>query len=103
MWLEFRRVLFRSGSNSESVNLISRPLLTEDEIIRINSPEAIVMITGMYPYLAKLQDFSKYKFNEILGLGDEKKNTEIRNLRENSRISRQVNDIKLWGIWKEYI
>lgn len=94
---------YQSGSNSESVNLISRPLLTEDEIIRINSPEAIVMITGMYPYLAKLQDFSKYKFNEILGLGDEKKNTEIRNLRENSRISRQVNDIKLWGIWKEYI
>lgn len=93
---------YQSGSNSESVNLISRPLLTEDEIIRINSPEAIVMITGMYPYLSKLQDFSKYKFNEILGLGDEKKNTEIRNLRENSRISRQVNDIKLWGIWKEY-
>lgn len=50
---------YQSGSNSESVNLISRPLLTEDEIIRINSPEAIVMITGMYPYLAKLQDFFK--------------------------------------------
>lgn len=94
---------YQTGSNSESINLISRPLLTEEEIIRINSPEAIVMITGMYPYLAKLQDFSKYKFNEILGLGDEKKNTEIRNLRENSRISRQANNIQLWGIWNEYI
>lgn len=93
---------YQSGSNSESVNLISRPLLTEEEIIRINSPEAIVMITGMYPYLVKLQDFSQYKFNEILGLGDEKKNTEIRNLRENSRISRQANTIQLWGIWNEY-
>lgn len=94
---------YQSGSNSESINLISRPLLTEDEIIRINSPEAIVMITGMYPYLAKLRDFSEYKFNEILGLGDEKKNTEIRELRESSRISRQVSDIQLWGIWNEYI
>lgn len=94
---------YQTGSNSESINLISRPLLTEEEIIRISSPEAIVMITGMYPYLAKLQDFSKYKFNEILGLGDEKKNTEIRNLRENSRISRQANNIQLWGIWNEYI
>lgn len=94
---------YQSGSNSESINLISRPLLTEDEIIRINSPEAIVMITGMYPYLAKLRDFSEYKFNEILGLGDEKKNTEIRKLRESSRISRQANSIQLWGIWNEYI
>ncbi len=94
---------YQNGSNSESVNLISRPLLTEEEIIRIASPEAIVMITGMYPYLAKLQDFSQYKFNEILGLGDEKKNTEIRILRENSRILRQANNIQLWGIWNEYI
>lgn len=60
------------------------------------------MITGMHPYLAKIQDLSAYKFNKILGLGDKKKNTEIRELRENSRISRKPKNIQLWGIWNEY-
>ena len=89
---------YQSGSSSESINLVSRALLTEDEIIRIKSPEAIVMIT----YMAKLKDFSKYKFNEILGLGDENKNTQIRELRENSRICRKAKKIQLWEVWKEY-
>lgn len=93
---------YQSGSSSESVNLVSRPLLTEEEILRIESPEAILMITGMHPYIAKLRDLSAYKFNSILGLGDKKKNTEIRELRENSRIPRKPKSIQLWGIWNEY-
>ena len=92
----------QSGSSSESINLISRPLLTEEEILRIESPDAIVMITGMHPYITKLPDLSKYKFNKILGLGGKKHNTEIRELRENARVSRTPEKIKLWGIWNEY-
>ena len=46
------------------------------------------MIAGSHPYLATLPDLSQYKFNEMLGLGDKKKNTEIRELRENSRKQR---------------
>lgn len=92
----------QSGSSSESINLVSRQLLTEEEILRIESPEAIVMITGSHPYLATLPDLSQYKFNEMLGLGDKKKNTEIRELRENSRMQREPKKIELWGIWEEY-
>ena len=77
-------------------------LLTEEEILRIESPEAIVMITGSHPYLATLPDLSQYKFNEMLGLGDKKRNTEIRELRENSRKERKPKKIELWEIWKEY-
>ena len=93
---------YQNGSNSESMNLISRPLLTEEEILRIKSPEAIVMITGNHPYLANLQDLSYYTFNKILGLGDKKRNTEIRNLRESSRKERKIDKIKLWEIWNDY-
>lgn len=92
----------QSGSSSESINLVSRQLLTEEEILRIEPPEAIVVITGSHPYLAILPDLSKYVFNELLGLGDKKKNTEIRELRENSRLERKTETIKLWGIWNEY-
>ena len=60
------------------------------------------MITGSHPYLAVLPDLSQYKFNEMLGLGDKRKNTEIRELRENSRLSRKAKNIELWGIWNEY-
>mgnify|MGYP007059335190 FL=1 len=81
---------------------MSRQLLTEEEILRIESPEAIVMITGSHPYLATLPDLSQYKFNAMLGLGDKKKNTEIRELRENSREQRKPKKIELWGIWEEY-
>lgn len=93
---------YQSGNSSQSVNLVSRPLLTEEEILRIKSPEAIVMITGNHPYLANLQDLSYYTFNKILGLGDKKRNTEIRNLRESSRKERKIDKIKLWEIWNDY-
>lgn len=93
---------YQSGNSSESINLVSRPLLTEDEILRIEPPDAIIMITGMHPYLAKLPDLSKYKFNKILGLGGKKHNTEIRELRENARTKRIPQKIELWGIWNEY-
>lgn len=93
---------YQSGNSSESINLVSRPLLTEDEILRIEPPDAIIMITGMHPYLAKLPDLSKYKFNKILGLGGKKHNTEIRELRENARTKRIPEKIQLWGIWNEY-
>ena len=35
-------------------------------------------------------------------LGDKKRNTEIRELRENARNRREPKAIELWGIWNEY-
>ena len=93
---------YQSGSSSESVNLVSRQLLTEAEILRIEYPEAIILITGSFPYLAKLPDLSKYRFNKMLGLGKPKQNTEIRQLRENSRAEREAKPMKLWEIWNDY-
>jgi len=52
------------------MNLIARALLTEDEIMRIERPHALVMYSGVYPALTKLPDLSKWQFNTALGLGD---------------------------------
>ena len=85
----------QNGSSSESMNLISRQLLTEVEVLRIDYPNAIILINGDFPYLAKLPDLSKYRFNKILGLGNQKQNREIRVLREMGREQRNVKHMKL--------
>lgn len=93
---------YQSGSNSESMNLISRALLTEDEILRIEKPYVLVIQTGLYPIITKLPDISKWKFNEFFGMGDEDHNTELRLERENARPVKEMQEIKLWGIWNDY-
>ncbi len=93
---------YQSGSNSESMNLISRPLLTEDEITRIERPYILVIPTGMYPMMSILPDLSKWKFNKMFGMGDENHNRKLREERENKRNERQEEKIKVWGIWNLY-
>ena len=61
----------QNGSNSESMNLISRPLLTEDEVLRIQRPYVLVINAGNYPAIVKIPDLSKWHFNKLFGLGDE--------------------------------
>lgn len=94
---------YQSGNNSESMNLISRALLTEDEIMRIERPYILIIPTGMYPIITKLPDISKWYFNELFGMGNQKHNKELRLLRANGIKDREVEEIKVWGIWKNYM
>lgn len=91
------------GSNdSQSMNLISRPLLTEEEILRIERPYVLVINTGNYPAIVKIPDLSKWSFNKMLGLGDVEHNRKVRELKEKERREKEITEIKLWQIWKEY-
>ena len=89
----------QNGSNSESMNLISRPLLTEDEITRIERPYILLIPTGMYPMMSKLPDLSSWNFNKLFGMGNEEHNRKLREERETSRIETDEEEMRLWGIW----
>lgn len=90
---------YQNGSNSESMNLISRPLLTEDEIMRIERPYILVIPTGMFPVMATLPDISKWKFNKLFGMGNQAHNRELRLQREMARKEKKEQEMQLWGIW----
>ena len=92
----------QSGSDSQSRNLISRPLLTEDEILRIQRPYVLVMNTGNYPAIVKIPDLSKWHFNKLYGLGDEDHNEQVRKERNDRRKVRKQKKVELWGIWNDY-
>ena len=93
---------YQNGSNSESINLISRSLLTEDEILRIERPYVLVIQTGLFPIIIKLPDISKWKFNSLFGMGNQEHNRKLRFERESQRNVKDIEDIKLWGIWNSY-
>ena len=93
---------YQSGSNSESMNLISRALLTEDEILRIERPHILVISTGFFPIITKLPDISKWQFNKLYGMGNQEHNKILRKEREEKRVERTEKDIELWGIWEKY-
>ena len=93
---------YQSGSNSESMNLISRPLLTEDEIMRIERPYLLVIPTGMFPIMSTLPDISKWKFNKLFGMGNQEHNTKLRKAREEERAVREIEPMQLWGIWEHF-
>ena len=93
---------YQNGSNSESMNLISRALLTEDEILRIERPYVLVIQTGLFPVIAKLPDISKWRFNSLFGMGNQEENRKLRVEREKARSINVIEDMKLWGIWNYY-
>lgn len=93
---------YQSSNNSESMNLISRALLTEDEILRIERPYVLVIQTGLFPIITKLPDISKWSFNKLFGMGNQEENRKLRLEREKNRETREIKDIKLWGIWNLY-
>jgi len=84
------------------MNLIARSLLTEDEILRIERPYALVMLAGQYPAVMRLPDLSEWRFNLALGMGDQEHNRKLREIRERGRTSREPTPIKLWGVWDQY-
>lgn len=96
------RSLKSDNNNSESVNLISRPLLTEEEVLRIERPYILIICSGKYPAITKMPDLSKWHFNKLYGLGSREHNTKVREMRQNNRPTRQNVEIEYWGIWEFY-
>ena len=93
---------YTNPSSSHSLSLVSRELLTTDEIRRINRPYQIV-IGRNFPCMSIAYDLSKWHFNTMCGLGGKEHNRLVRQKRENKRDAKQLNkDIDLWGIWEIY-
>ena len=90
------------GNTSNSMNLIARSLLTEDEILRVERPYALVMYAGHYPAMMRLPDLSEWQFNTALGIGDKEHNRLLREMREAARPQRKPQAVELWGIWNRF-
>jgi hypothetical protein len=84
---------------SSSMSLISRKLLTPDEVLMIENPYALVMVTGKPPAITTIPDISKMHFNKINGMGSKEHNQKLRIERENTREERPIKPIKIWNIW----
>ena len=84
---------------SSSMSLISRKLLTPDEVLMIENPYALVMVTGKPPAITTIPDISKMHFNKINGMGSKEHNQKLRIERENAREGRPIKPIKIWNIW----
>lgn len=91
------------SNNSSSMSLISRKLLTPDEVLRIESPYVLVMIAGKPPAILNVPDISKMHFNKINGMGTKEENQKLRIERERKRETREMTKIKIWNIWDKYL
>lgn len=88
---------YTNVSNSSSVNLMSRALLTSDEINMINRPDTLVT-SRTSPCIMYAPDLIQWKFNKILGLGNKEHNVKVRKEREQRRISRNKKiKIDIWS------
>lgn len=81
------------------MSLISRKLLTPDEVLKIESPYILVMIAGKPPALLKVPDISKMHFDKLNGMGTKEENQRLRIQRENAREVRKISKSKIWNIW----
>lgn len=81
------------------MSLISRKLLTPDEVLKIESPYILVMIAGKPPALLNVPDISKMYFNKLNGMGTKEENQKLRIERENARKIRKISKSKIWNIW----
>jgi len=88
-----------SGARSSNVNLIERSLLTSGEVGMIKEPWLLTSETGQYPMISRLPDLSKWKYNDILGLGDKNHNTAFIEYVQAKEHRRTDEEIQLWGIW----
>ena len=71
-------------SSGSSTNLISRNLLTPDEIKKIRRPN-LLYISRKDPCIMECPDISKWNFNKLFGMGDEEHNTRLRFFRSIKR------------------
>lgn len=86
---------------SSSMSLISRKLLTPDEVLKIENPYAIVMLAGKPPAITTIPDISKMYFNKLSGMGTREENQRLRIERELKRKERPIQEIKIWNIWED--
>ena len=49
------------GSKTESEGRIARPLLTPDEVTRLNPAKSIIFVQGLYPILSEKYDLQQHK------------------------------------------
>lgn len=89
-------------NSSSSMSLISRKMLTPDEVLRIESPVILVMIAGECSAILYVPDISKMYFNKLNGMGTKEENRLLRIQRENERKIRKIGKVKIWDIWNEY-
>lgn len=87
--------------SSSSMSLISRKLLTPDEVLKIENPNAIVMMAGKPPALTNMPDISQMYFNKLNGMGSKKENQELRIKREEAREERPIKPAMIWDIWNK--
>ena len=89
-------------NSSSSMSLISRKMLTPDEVLRIESPVILVMIAGEYSAILYVPDNTKMHFNKLNGMGTREENKLLRVQRENERPIRKISKVKIWNIWDKY-
>jgi len=87
--------------SSSSMSLISRKVLTPEEVMRIENPYAIIIVFDKLPVMANIPDISKMYFNKLNGMGTKAENQELRIKREEAREERPINSIKVWDIWNQ--
>ena len=85
-------------SISRSNSLISRPLLTPEEVTRIKRPNILVMEAGENALVSDIPDLSKWAFNKMFGMGSKKHNTQLLIDRQKERKEREIQPIKIWKI-----
>lgn len=84
------------------MSLISRKMLTPDEVLRIESPIILVMIAGECSAILYVPDISKMHFNKLNGMGTKEENRLLRVQREKERPIRKISKVKIWNIWDKY-
>ena len=92
---------YDTSSISRSSNLISRPLLTAEEVMRIKRPNVLVMEAGEKPLVSNIPDVSQWYFNKMFGMGSKKHNEKLRIERQKERQIREQKEIKIWKVWEE--
>lgn len=92
----------KNYNSSSSMSLISRKMLTPDEVLKIESPNILVMIAGKSPALLNVPDISKMYFNQLNGMGSREKNRLLKIQRESERYVRKIEKVKIWNIWDKY-
>ena len=94
---------YSTPSNSHSINLTGRALLTADEVRLISRPFSLITSRNN-PAIMYSPDLSEWSFNKMLGLGDREHNRRVREIREKRRKERTtgLSEMELWNIWHFY-
>lgn len=93
----------KDSAGSHGASLTGRELLKPEEVGLIEDPYSLVSLSGKMPLMLISPDLSFYHFNDELGLGDQNHNRMVYKSMQDGREERNVGDMKLWGIWNDYL